>query len=143
MAILIELIEEEADKVRSLRYHVDASQARQWLEVLWLLHLGESVAEVMHIAGVSKRTVGIMTNMRVVGKVIRRGRRVVGVERTLGNSLSNRYRCIRKGISTGKSLSSSVPHDATCFFKIHLLLAKRICGWHRMMQSSDLCANAI
>src|SRR6056297_227113 len=58
MAIIIKLSEEETEKVQWLRYHAESARTRQWLEVLWLLHLSESVVEVMRIAGVSKRTVG-------------------------------------------------------------------------------------
>ncbi len=58
MASVVKLSEEEAEKVRWFRYHAECARTRQWLEVLWLLHLGESVSEVMRFAGVSKRTVG-------------------------------------------------------------------------------------
>jgi len=51
------LDEDEARRVQRMRIHGESPQVRWWADVLWLLHLGHGVQDVMRISGASRRTV--------------------------------------------------------------------------------------
>jgi transposase len=53
----VTLGEDEAVRVRRARVYGPSARVRQWADVLWLLHVGMQVREVVRIAGVSRRTV--------------------------------------------------------------------------------------
>jgi transposase len=47
----------EAERVQAQRRSGATPRLREWADILWLLHLGQRVPQVMQIAGVSRRTV--------------------------------------------------------------------------------------
>ncbi|MCA9121145.1 MAG: helix-turn-helix domain-containing protein [Planctomycetaceae bacterium] len=51
------LNEVEAERVQRVRSHGDGVRVRQWADILWLLHNGICLRELMRIAGTSRRTV--------------------------------------------------------------------------------------
>lgn len=55
--LMVRLTDEEAKRVRAQRRAGATARIRERVEILWLLHLGDRVPEVLRIAGVSRRTV--------------------------------------------------------------------------------------
>lgn len=54
---VVRLTEAEAERVQEVRRSGATVRWREWADILWLLHLGQRVPQVMQIAGVSRRTV--------------------------------------------------------------------------------------
>lgn len=55
--IRVQLTDTDAERVRDVRRSGATTLMREWADILWLLHLGERVPQVMRITGASRRTV--------------------------------------------------------------------------------------
>lgn len=51
------LDEDEARRVQRMRSHGENPRVRQWADILWLLHLGLGLQDVIRVTGASRRTV--------------------------------------------------------------------------------------